>query len=407
MDYSILMNQVAALPQPIKIAPHSLYAAFEQITDGRHKRGLRYPLAVLLTLLVLAKLSGETTLSGVVDWTRHRQHWIVATFRLAHGRCPCFSTYTYALKKLSAEEVTTVLAQAFCRAEAERRCGSEPSRLRFQAGRERKAHLALDGKTLRGTLGHAQPHQPPVHLLALYEVASGTVLAQRAVQSKENEISALNQVLPPTLVNGRIISADAMHTQRRFCQQVTQWGGAYVLIAKANQPTLYEDLALFFEEPPVPCADWRSLTTTTKGHGRLERRTITASTELREWFGRDWCGIEQVFRIERVVSKRELSSRQVVYGITSLSPQQAGPGEIGRIVRAHWAIENRLHWRRDVTLGEDASQVRTAQVPAMVALLNSAVLTLMDLLQISNVAAARRRFAACPAEALRLVMEDL
>lgn len=180
-----------------------------------------------------------------------------------------------------------------------------------------------------------------------------------------------------------------------------------MLIAKANQPTLYEDLALFFDEPPVPCPDWRSVTTTAKGHGRLERRTITASTELREWFERDWCGIQQVFRIERVVSKQDLKSRQVVYGITSLSPQQAGPGEIGQLVCAHWAIENRLHWRRDVTLREDASQVRTAQVPALVALLNSAVLALMDLLQISNVAAARRWFAACPAEALRLLVEDL
>ncbi len=101
--------------------PHSLYAAFAQITDGRHKRGLRYPLAVLLSLIVLAKLSGETTLSGVVDWTRHRQAWIVTTFHLPHRRCPCFSTYTYALGKLSAEEVTTALAQAFCRAEAQRR----------------------------------------------------------------------------------------------------------------------------------------------------------------------------------------------------------------------------------------------------------------------------------------------
>jgi predicted transposase YbfD/YdcC len=356
---------------------------------------------------VLAKLSGETTLSGVVDWSRHRRQWIVTTFHLAHGRCPCFSTYTYALSKLSAEEVTTILAQAFCRAEAQRRCGNEPSRLHFQDGRAHKAHLALDGKTLRGTLGHEAPHQPPVHLLTRYEVATGTVLAQRAVQSKENEISAGESRLAPTLVRERIISADAMHTQRRFCQQVTLWGGASVLIAKANQPSLYEDLALFFEEPPVPCGDWRSVTTMTKGHGRLEQRPITTSTELREWFAQQWCGIEQVFRIERVVSKAGLRSRQVVYGITSLSPQQAGPGEIGQVVRAHWAIENRLHWRRDVPLREDASQVRSRQVPALLALLNSTMLALMDLIQVSNVAAERRRFAAFPADALRLLLENL
>ena len=94
---------------------------------GGKKRGLRYPLALLLTLIVLAKLSGETTLSGVVDWAWHRRQWLGETFYLPHQRCPCFSTYTYALSKLSAEEVTAILAQAFCRVEAQSRCGNEPS----------------------------------------------------------------------------------------------------------------------------------------------------------------------------------------------------------------------------------------------------------------------------------------
>lgn len=407
MDYNTLMDCVPSLPPSVTIDPHALYAAFAQITDGRKKRGLRYPLAVLLSLIVLAKLSGETSLSGVVEWARHRQAWLAATFHWAVPRCPCFSTYTYALGKLSAEEVTSVLAQAFCRAEARRRCGAEPARLHFQGGRASKAHLALDGKTLRGTLGHPGPHQPPVHQLACYEVATGIVLATCVVQHKANEISALDHLLTPALVNGRIISADAMHTQRRFCEQVTRWGGAYVLIAKDNQPTLHEDLALFFEEPPVPCANWHSVTTLDKGHGRLERRTITTSTELRDWFARDWCGIEQVFRIERKVSQPAGIRQEVAYGITSLSPQQAGPGEIGQLVRRHWEIENRLHWRRDVTLREDASQVRTGQAPVILAVLNTAILALMDLLQAANVAAERRRLAACPTAALRLVLEEL
>ncbi len=299
------------------------------------------------------------------------------------------------------------MAQSFCRAEARRRCGSEPARLHFQGGRAAKAQVALDGKTLRGTLGHRAPHQPPVHQLACYEVATGTILATGVVQRKENEISALDHLLTPTLVNGRIISADAMHTQRRFCEQVTRWGGAYVLIAKDNQLTLYEDLALLFDEPPVPCASWHSVTTLDKGHGRLERRTITTSTELREWFARDWCGIEQVFRIEREVSNPGKTRREVAYGITSLSPQQAGPGEIGHLVRRHWWIENRLHWRRDVTLREDASQVRPGQTPAILAVLNAAVLALMDLFQVANVPAARRRLAACPTAALSWVLEEL
>jgi predicted transposase YbfD/YdcC len=252
-----------------------------------------------------------------------------------------------------------------------------------------------------------RPSSPASISWAASEVATGIVLATCTVQRKENEISALEHLLTPTLVNGRIISADAMPTQRRFCEQVTRWGGAYVLIAKGNQPTLHEDLALFFDDPPVPCAGGQSVTTLDKGHGRLERRTITVSTELRDWFAREWCGIEHVFRLEREVSKPEGRSREVAYGITSLSPQQAGPGEIGQVVQRHWWMENRLHWRRDVTLREDASQVRTGQVPAILALLNSAVLALMDLLHVANVASEQRRLAAHPTETLRWVLEEL
>jgi predicted transposase YbfD/YdcC len=407
MDYNTLGEPIEPLELPAEKDVHCLYMAFEQITDGRKKRGVRYPLAVLLTLIVLAKLAGEVHLNGVVDWVRLRHEWLNQMLGLQQRRWPCFSTYTYALSKLDASECTAIISAALMRLEASRRCGCEPSRLLSQPRALESRHVAFDGKALRGTHGHEAAHQPAVHLCAFYEVATGNVLAQREVGHKENEISASKQMLTPLLVKGRVISADAMHTQRLFCQTVKRYGGDFVLIAKDNQPTMHADLELFFEDPDADRTTWRSATCLNKGHGRHEKRVITTSTDLRDWFAKEWSGIEQVFRIQRWVRRKGHISQEVLYGITSLSPTQADARQVGELVRAHWSIENRLHWRRDVTLQEDRSQVRTRHVPALLALLNCTVLTLMDLLGVRNVAARMRRYAARPWEALQLLVGTL
>lgn len=118
--------------------------------------------------------------------------------------------------------------------------------------------------------------------MALYETQTGVVLAQQAVPDKANEITLEGTLLTPQLVAGRIVTADAMHTQRTCCADIHRFGGYYVLLAKANQPTLQEDLHLFFAEPPLDCRDWRLACTCSKGHGRLEGRELVASTELNE-----------------------------------------------------------------------------------------------------------------------------
>lgn len=147
-------------------------------------------------------------------------------------------------------------------------------------------HLAFDGKARRGTNGHDAAHPPPIHLCAFYEVATGNVIAQREVFKKENEISAVKEMLTPSLVKGRVISADAMHTQRVFCQTIEQYAGKYLLIVKGNQPTMQEDLALFFEDPDAQRETWQTFTSMEKAHGRLEKRVVTTSVDLRDWFAR-------------------------------------------------------------------------------------------------------------------------
>src|SRR5438128_4129425 len=266
-----------AAPQGLVIDADSLYSAFEQVTDGRKKKGKRYPLPLLLTLLMLGKLAGETSVNGIVDWVKERQAWLRCQLNWPK-RFPTNSTYSEALARCDAEQIVTVVASVLLKARAVEQCGSEPSRLQAQKQQEALTHVAMDGKTLRGTLGHESEGQPSVHLLSLYECQSGIVLTQRAVKSKENEISAAAALVHPALVKGRILSTDAMHTQKKWCACVHAYQGYYLTIVKKNQPQMYQDLVDFFADPDAEQEEWQYAHSVHKGHGRLEIGEIRTST---------------------------------------------------------------------------------------------------------------------------------
>ncbi len=285
MHYTTLQEAMEQVGEPVEGDALSVYGAFEQVSDGRRKRGVRYSVALILTLIVLAKLAGMTTSLAIAEWVRLRAKWLGQVLPMARQTFPCASTYSNVLRALDAEQVNQVLAHLLTRVRATERCGEEPSRLLGQPQHAEATHLALDGKTLRGTLRHVAADQQKMHQLGLYETQTGVLLKEQITREKQNELSIVSQFLTPVLVKGRIISADALHTQCAFCFRVKCWEGDYVLIAKANQATLADDLRLFFEEPPADCRDWRQARTVNKGHGRLEIRELTASTELNEFLG--------------------------------------------------------------------------------------------------------------------------
>ena len=217
-----------------------------------------------------------------------------------------------------------------------------------------------------------------MHQVNVYEVKTGGVLKEQVVSGKESERGHIQVFWQPVWVKGRVVSADALHTHASTCDQITASGGNYLLFAKGNQPTLQEDLHAFFEEPPLECRDWREATSVTGGRGRVEQRWIRVSTELNDFLAQEWPGVAQVFCLRRRVFRSLYCTPQVVYAITSLSTSQADPRQLLKIIQDHWTIENRLHYRRDVTLREDASQVRKGCAPQTLAVLNSFLLALLD-----------------------------
>ncbi len=273
MNYITLAEAMEQIGWKQEIDALSVYRAFEHIKDKRKKRGVRYSVALILTLILLGKLAGMTTLQAIAEWVRLRAGWLSQILPTARQSFPCAATYSNVLRAVEAEQVSQVLNDLLTRVQASQYYEEEANRLQQdEQHREEHVHVALDGKTLRGTQGHSAPDQQKMHQLALYETETGVILKEQVTGQKQNELSIVSQFLTPTLLKGRIISADALHTQRLFCFTVTRWDGDYILIAKGNQATLREDLELFFSEPPPNCRDWYTARTIDKGHGRLEIR---------------------------------------------------------------------------------------------------------------------------------------
>jgi predicted transposase YbfD/YdcC len=180
---------------------------------------------------------------------------------------------------------------------------------------------------------------------------------------------------------------------------------------KGNQPQLLQDLHDWFDTtipllPGMGCPpkDFHSATTTSKGHGRIEVRTLTTSSQLNDFL--DWPFLQQVFKLERFVTiqKTGQTKHEVCYGITSLSAEQASPGQLLKMLRSYWGIENSLHYRRDVTLHEDATRFSKDSAAHIMSIINNIVLALIAKAGYPFVPSARRYFAANLEEAFALLV---
>lgn len=372
----------------------SLYQRFAKLKDKRKARGKRYALATILLGIFLAKLCGEDKPSGIAEWVALRGKWIAQVLGLKRTNMPSHHTYRRTLADILDEQEFEVLLR-----EHHRYCG--------EAGYLVVA--SMDGKLCRGTI--ALEASDGLCLLALFLPGEGVTLAQIAVESKQNEITAAPTLLGWVDLRNKVIIGDALHTQRQISIQIGKAGGNYLWTVKGNQPQLLQDLQDWFD-PNVPILpgmgcppkDFQSATVTSKGHGRLEVRTLTASSQLNDFL--DWPFLQQVFQLQRTVtiSKTGKTRKETIYGITSLSAEQASPAQLLEMLRSYWRIENSLHYPRDVTLHEDQTRFKKHSAAHNMAIINNLVLSLIAKSHFPFVPSARRFFAACPDKALALLL---
>ena len=395
MEYSTLEPWQEISETGIVYALGSLYDRFQRISDPRKAKGKRYSLVTLLVLIFLAKLCNQDTPVAIADWAKNHAEELAKLMKLRRSWMPHNNTYRRVFAEIISEVEFEQLMQKYHQ----------------QWIDETGDTLAIDGKTLRGT--RIADREGGDHVLSVYDGQSQRVVAQEVVDIKENEIVAAPKALEQVSVAGKIVTGDAMHTQRTISAQIVERGGDYLWPVKENQERLYQDIQrLFAPDKPKPgfgkiTTDFLSVRQVNLGHGRLEKRTLQTSAMLNDYL--DWPEVGQVYRLEREFiwmrqGKSYKTSREVEFGITSLSREKASPGKVLAMRRKHWLIETGLHYRRDVTFHEDATRMTKGAAGRVLAIVHNLVLGLLKMAGFTNAAQGRRWFAGHLQEAFALLI---
>lgn len=365
------------------------------VPDPRRRRGVRHPFTPLLAATVCAMLAGSRSFAAIAEWIADLSATARSDLGLT-GPVPAGTTLWRLLTALDPTALQDTLG-TWLRA----RLSWRPNRSDRRRRPGRRV-LAVDGKAMRATLRGANP----MHLLAVLDHATSLVLAQVNVDVKTNEIPCLKTVLDqiPDLTDV-LITVDALHCQTAHITYLRGREAHLLVCVKGNQPKLLKRLkALPWKQVPA------GPTSTDRAHGRIEERTLKVVTVTEQAGGLGWAHAAQAIQITRRTKritpkpgKKNSWHTETVYAIVTLPAEQASPAELATWIRTHWFIENRLHWVRDVTLGEDLHQARTGHGPHVLAILRNLVISLLRLADHDNIARALRHYSRHTDQAIALL----
>lgn len=385
----------------------SLLERLDQLTDPRDPRGVRHSFAATLVLVACATLAGHKSLVALSEWsdasTQEVLRRVGARISPSTGlrTAPSYATIRRAVMAVDANEFDLII-NAWAAEQPDRSPPRADNRDDRDGGTPGAGlvGVAVDGKTLRGA---KRPDGTQVQLLAALRHDTAMVLGQRNVDNdKTNEILALAPLLDPLALTGMVLTADAMHTQRKTAELVVGTkGGHYVFGVKKNQPALWNAGVDALDRTDAECPEHE---TVQRGHGRIDRhRMWTAPVPLSVQFpyAKRFIIVE---RESATLADIRTSIETRIY-VTDLNKDQASPEHLMRLVHGHWGIENSLHWVRDVTYDEDRSQVRTGTVPRVLATLRNLAISIIryTTTRAVNIAAATRQLARQPNTALDLL----
>jgi predicted transposase YbfD/YdcC len=371
-----LVTESGQVEEPPAAGAH-LRAMFEQVTDPRDRRGRRHTVAAILMLVQAAVVSGATTFAAIKHWIRSAPAGVLADCgilpapRTGIVKAPHPDTVSRLLVKLDPAELDLLYA---------RHRSAQMSQELYEG--DELIGLAVDGKAMRGT---ARDGAQARHRMGAFLHEDAIMVATCDVDGKTNEINAFEPLLDQIAdLENIVVTGDAMHTQRKHARYLHKRKAHYVFPVLGNQPGLFDQLdALTWTDIPI---GWM---TYDRGHGRQEIRTIQtmpAPKSIR------FPHAQQVFLIERHIhdlAGKPLSSIAVL-GVTDLTAAQSGPRRFAEFVRSQWSIENRDHYVRDVTFGEDRCQIRAAATPSILATMRSYAISTLRLLGFTNIAEAAR-----------------
>ena len=339
----------------------TLLSIFSRVEDPRSGPAKRYGLSEIIVMAICAVLCGADDWVEVADWCEDEGEWLKGFLDLPHGT-PSHDTFGDVFRVLDPDVFESCFREWI---------GGLVGVV--------KDIIALDGKTVRGSKDGTIP---PLHLVSAYATSLGLTLGQEGSAGKGNELKAVRALLDTLVLDGCIVTLDALGCQTDIAATIVDKGGDYVLAVKANQKTLSEALAESFETGDAlgwGSADVQHQTTVEKDHGRIETRRAVLVPQI-DWLPdairKEWPTLGAVGMIETTQEKGTTVSTDRRYFIMSRGVTKVG--DFSRAVRAHWGIES-MHWVLDVTFREDACRVRKDQAARNLSLLRKITLAMLRL----------------------------
>lgn len=329
----------------------SLLKSLSIVEDPRCERGRLHQLIDVLAIIVLAVLCGCENAEDIEEWGEKEEAWLRTFLTLRHG-IPSQDTYLRVLSAMDPQQFRSAFLGWVTEVFAPLGLGGQ---------------IAIDGKTSRGSSSVARG-ESPVHMVSALACESGLVLGQVRTADKSNEIVAIPEVLKLLSLKGSLVSIDAMGCQRDIAEKIVEQGGDYLLQVKDNQPALRSEIESLFSDAtdthprpldvaPPPSLTWHQQSDA--DHGRVELRETAVCKDFASYVStadrwKNLCTLVLVIATRQDKASGKTSNERRYYiSSRSLTAEQAN-----QAVRDHWLIENRLHWCLDMSLGEDACQVR-------------------------------------------------
>jgi predicted transposase YbfD/YdcC len=333
---------------------------FATLEDPRQVAKVLYPLPEILLLLLCATLAGADDVVEIALWGDEHLAFLRRFLPCEHG-VPSHDTLGAVIAALDPG-----LFKACFRAWVEDLRETEPDL------------VAIDGKTSRRS--HARSRgRDPLHLVSAWASRQRLVLGQEAVAGKSNEITAIPLLLERLALEGALVTIDAIGAQGAIAEAILRRGGDYLLALKANRPATLKDVEAFFAEPPPGAVD--TFEATDGDHGRIAIRRHAVCHDV-AWLFSDrrypgevaFPGLAMIGVVESTTERGGETSRERRYYLGS-APLDAAT--FAQAVRAHWGIENRLHWVLDVVFGDDLARLRTGHAPENMAVVRHMAMNLL------------------------------
>ena len=315
-------------------------ACFEGLNDPRSGNAALHDFHSLLIIALCTVLCGGDGAVDMALFAKAKEPFLREFLDLRNGP-PSHDTFSRLFRRLDPDQFRAAF-QRFM-AEFAQAC---------------QGVIAIDGKVLRRSYDTASC-KSALHMVSAWGCEQRMVLGQIATDAKSNEITAVPKLLRMLALKDTIVTVDALNCQRAIAAQIVAQGGDYALALKGNQPTLHADVTLFLDDPAREAGDTH--TTVDAGNGRIETRVATVTSDI-AWLqhSHKWPGLICIGKVTRTRETRKGTTVETAYYLlsTKLSAER-----FNEVVRSHWGVENRLHWRLDVIMNEDQNRNRMDNSP--------------------------------------------